>query len=121
MTRERRHRFRESPSPACLHCPAPVEEGLHFFTSCPRVAGAWDFLFHRACMVLGEALTNMTLLYLTWPPTFGGGAEAAVVQAVCTFTAWACETRELQPPLLPPDLKTRVDLTAEAGPHLSFI
>jgi len=120
MTRERRHRFRDAPSPACLRCPAPVEDGLHFFTTCPRVAGAWDYLLHRACMVLGAALTNQTLLYLAWPSMPGGRAEAAVVLAVCTFTAWAWETRELQQPLLPPDLKTRVDLAAEAGPHLSI-
>jgi hypothetical protein len=71
-------------------------------------------------MVLGAALTNQNLLYLAWPSMPGGRAEAAVVLAVCTFSAWAWETRELQQPLLPPDLKTRVDLAAEAGPHLSI-
>ena len=71
-------------------------------------------------MVLGVALNNTTLLYLAWPLMPGGRAEAAVVLAVCIFTAWAWETRELQASLLPPDLKTRVDLATEAGPHLSI-
>jgi len=97
-----------------------VEDSLHFFTSCPRVAGAWDFLIQRACMVLGAALNNNTLLYLACLSMPGGQAVAAVVLAVFMFTAWAWETRELQASLLPPDLKTRVDLAAEAGPHLSI-
>jgi len=36
MTRERRHRFRDAPSPACLRCPAPVEDGLQFFHLMPE-------------------------------------------------------------------------------------
>ena len=71
-------------------------------------------------MVLGMGLTNQSLLYLAWPAIPGGRAEAAVVLAVTTFTAWAWETMELQTALLPPDLKIRVDLAAEVGPHLSI-
>ncbi len=57
-TRERLHRTRQVPSSACLHCPVPIEDGLHFFTTCRRVAAAWDYLLHQAIMVLGLALTN---------------------------------------------------------------
>ena len=70
-------------------------------------------------MVLGLAITNKTLFYLAWPPS-PARVEAAVTQAVSLFVAWAWETRELAPPLLPPDLKVRVDLAAEASPFPSL-
>ncbi len=34
---EHRHRLQDVPSPTYPHWPAPVEDSLHFFTSCPRV------------------------------------------------------------------------------------
>ena len=118
-TRERQHRARAVPSPDCPHCPGQVEDVLHFFTGCRRVAGAWDFLLHRAIMGLGMALTNESLLLLAWPP---GPAlpAAAVTLAVVTFSAWAWETRDLQPALLPIDLRDRVGLAAATGPLASI-
>jgi hypothetical protein len=118
-TMERRHRFRVVPSPNCSTCPGRVEDGLHFFTSCSRVAGAWDYVLHRAIMVSGMALNNNTLLYLAWPPR-PARMEAAITLAVITFTAWAWETRDLPAALLPPDIKVRVDLAAAGGPHPSI-
>jgi hypothetical protein len=118
-TMERRHRFRVVPSPNCSTCPGRVEDGLHFFTSCSRVAGAWDYVLHRAIMVSGMALNNNTLLYLAWPPR-PARMEAAIPLAVVTFTAWAWETRDLPAALLPPDIKVRVDLAAAGGPHPSI-
>jgi hypothetical protein len=59
---ERRYRFEDAPSSACPHCPAPVEDSLHLFTTCLRVAGAWDYLLHRAILVSGMALANSSLL-----------------------------------------------------------
>jgi hypothetical protein len=64
LTMERRNRFGDAPSSACPHCPAPVEDSLHLFTTCPRVAGAWDYLLHRAILVSGMALTNSSLFLL---------------------------------------------------------
>ena len=64
LTMERRHRFGDAPSPHCPRCPTLVEDSLHFFTSCPRVAGAWDNILHRAILVSGLALTNRSLFYL---------------------------------------------------------
>jgi len=66
LTMERRHRFGDSPSPHCPRCPTLVEDSLHFFTSCPRVAGAWDNILHRAILLSGLALTNRSLFYLAW-------------------------------------------------------
>ncbi len=43
----RRHRFRTVPSPACPRCALPVEDVLHFFTACSRVASAWEFLCYH--------------------------------------------------------------------------
>ena len=119
LTMERRHRFGDAPSSACPHCPALVEDSLHLFTSCPRVAGAWDYLLHRAILVSGMALTNSSLFFLAWPAR-PARLEAALVLAVVSFSAWAWETRDTQTPLLPPDLKTRVDLAAAGGPHPSI-
>jgi hypothetical protein len=118
-TMERRHRFGVIPSPICSRCPGRVEDGLHFFTSCSRVAGAWDYVLHRAIMVSGMALNNNSLLYLAWPSR-PARMEAAITLAVVTFTAWAWETRELPAALLPPDIKVRVDLAAAGGPHPSI-
>jgi hypothetical protein len=119
LTMERRHRFGDAPSSACPHCPALVEDSLHLFTSCPRVAGAWDYLLHRAILVSGMALTNSSLFFLAWPAR-PARLEAALVLAVVSFSAWAWETRDTQTPLLPPDLKTRVDLAAAGGPYPSI-
>jgi len=118
-TRERLHRLGLAPSPACLHCPALVEDGLHLFTSCPRVAGAWDNLLHRAILVSGLALTNHTLLFLAWPAR-PGRLEAALTLAVTTFSAWAWETRDLPDPLLPIDYQVKVGLAASGGPYPSL-
>jgi hypothetical protein len=106
-TIERRHRYGLTPFPTCSRCPGRVEDGLHFFTSCPRVACAWDYGLHRAIMVSGIALNNNSLLYLAWPSR-SARMEASITLAVITFTAWAWETRELPAALLPPDTKVRV-------------
>ena len=100
LTMERKHRFGTVPSPVCPRCPALVEDSLHFFTSCPRVAGAWDNLLHRAILVSGLALTNRSLFFLAWPAR-PGRVEAALTLAVITFSAWSWETRDLPDPLLP--------------------
>ena len=120
-TRERQHRIAVIPSPDCPLCPGQVEDILHFFTSCRRVAGAWDFLLHRAIMGLGLALTNESLLFLAWPPA-PALPGAAVTLAVITFSAWVWETRHLPcpPALLPIDLKDRVGLAATVGPLASI-
>jgi hypothetical protein len=119
LTMERRHRFGDAPSSACPHCPAPVEDSLHLFTTCPRVAGAWDYLLHRAILVSGMALTNSSLFFLAWPAR-PARLEAALVLAVASFSTWAWGTRDTRTPLLPPDLKTRVDLAAAGGPYPSI-
>jgi hypothetical protein len=46
-----------------------VEDILHFFTACPRVAAAWAFLGHRAAFSMGRPLTDQDLLFLAWPPS----------------------------------------------------
>jgi hypothetical protein len=119
LTMERRHRFRDAPSPACPRCPALVEDSLHFFTSCPRVAGAWDNVLHRAILVSGLALTNRSLFYLGWPAR-PARLEAALTLAVITFSAWAWETRDLADPLLPADYQVKIALAAAGGPYPSL-
>ena len=119
LTMERRHRFGDAPSPHCPRCPTLVEDSLHFFTSCPRVAGAWDNLLHRAILVSGLALTNRSLFYLAWSAR-PVRMEAGLTLAVITFSAWAWETRDLADPLLPADYQVKIALAAAGGPHPSL-
>ena len=119
LTMERRHRFGDAPSPHCPRCPTLVEDSLHFFTSCPRVAGAWDNILHRAILVSGLALTNRSLFYLAWSAR-PARMEAGLTLAVITFSAWAWETRDLAGPLLPADYQVKIALAAASGPHPSL-
>ena len=119
LTMERRHRFGDSPSPHCPRCPTLVEDSLHFFTSCPRVAGAWDNILHRAILLSGLALTNRSLFYLAWSAR-PARMEAGLTLAVITFSTWAWETRDLPDPLLPADYQVKIALAAAGGPHPSL-
>jgi hypothetical protein len=116
-----KHHWGVAPSPACLTCqpPAASETVLHFFTACSRTSAAWHFLFFRATIILGVALTDETLLFLAWPPT-AARADAAVVLAVTTFTAWAWATRSSPDELAPHFLKARVATAAKGGPLFSI-
>jgi hypothetical protein len=96
-----------------------VEDSLHFFTSCPRVAGAWDNILHRAILLSGLALTNRSLFYLAWSAR-PARMEAGLTLAVITFSTWAWETRDLADPLLPADYQVKIALAAAGGPHPSL-
>jgi hypothetical protein len=97
-----RHHSAVASSLACLTCQpqAAWETILHFFTSCSRTSAAWHLLLFRATITLGVALTDEVLLYLSWPPS-AARADAALVFAVTTFTAWAWATRS-SPEVLAP-------------------
>jgi hypothetical protein len=111
------HHWRLANSPVCLFCRllAAAETVLHFFTSCTRTSAAWHFLFFRATISLGRALTDESLLFLAWPPS-AARVDAAVVLAVVTFAAWAWATRASSDTLVPHDLRERVRRAAEDGP-----
>jgi hypothetical protein len=117
-----RHHWGVAPSPACQTCrpPAGPETTLHFFTSCPRTSAAWHLLFFRATIILGVALTDEVLLLLAWPPSTAR-ADAAVVLAVTTFTAWAWSTRSSPEALAPNILQARVRRAADGGPLFSIL
>jgi hypothetical protein len=76
-----------------------VEDSLHYFTFCPRVAGAWDNIHHRLILVPGLDLTNQSLLFLAWSLR-PDRLEATLTLAVITFTAWSWETRDILPATL---------------------
>ncbi len=97
LTMERRHRFGDAPSPHCPRCPTLVEDSLNFFTSCPRVAGAWDNILHRAILLSGLALTNRSLFYLAWSAR-PARMEARLTLAVITFSAWGDKGPRGPPP-----------------------
>jgi hypothetical protein len=110
LTMERRHRFGDAPSSACPHCSAPVEDSLHLFTTCPRTT---FFTEPSWCQVwLSQTAPSFSWPGLRdqqdwrppfssqWPPSQPGPGRP---------------DRHTRTPLLPPDLKTRVDLAAAGG------
>ena len=115
------HHWGREPSPACPRCRPPAEDDtiLHFFTSCARVSAAWHYLFFKATLTLGVALTDEALLLLAWAPATPR-AEAAVTLAVTTYTAWAWTSRDSPDVLAPHDLRARVRRAAEEGPLASI-
>ena len=115
-------RMPEAPSPDCLVCrpPAPPETSLHFFTQCSRVSAAWHFLFFKATMALGVALTDTSLLHLAWPPTTAR-VDASVTLAVITFTHWAWASRGQPGVLAPPELQARVREAASGSLFLTIL
>jgi hypothetical protein len=66
--RARLHRIGVAETAACSHCGAAVEDQLHFFTACPRVAVAWAALATVVGRVLGGPLPDLHLLLLHLPP-----------------------------------------------------
>jgi hypothetical protein len=105
----RRHWLSLSASPACLRCGAAVEDVLHFFTACPRVAEAWEALLFAATRVLGPT-TDRKLLFLAFPPAV---AERHVVLAVLAFVELAWSTRDTEAALLPREVRARVKVLAK--------
>jgi len=104
----RRHRLRLSPSAACERC-GVVEDVLHFFTACPRVAEAWSYLVWRASLAIGSPVSDRRLLFLAWPPCV---ADIHVTLAVLSFLEWAWESREGGVDLDPEELVARVEARA---------
>jgi hypothetical protein len=113
----RRHRFKIVPSPACPRCQAPVEDVLHFFTACPRLVAAWEFLVYRAARCLGgPPPPDRLLFFLAWPRFPPSAAENAVVLAVVVFIELAWSTRAAVADLTPEAVRSAVDEAAAAGP-----
>jgi hypothetical protein len=113
----RRHRFNIIPSPACPRCQAAVEDVFHFFTACPRLAEAWEFLAHRAALCLGGAPPpDRLLLFLAWPRFPPSAAENAIVLAVVVFMELAWSTRAKVSALSPEAVRSAVDTAAASGP-----
>jgi len=78
----RRHRLRKVASPACERCGSPVEDVLHFFTACPRVAAAWECLLFYICRLLGGPISDRSLLFLAFPISVH---EIHIIYAVLSF------------------------------------
>jgi hypothetical protein len=113
----RRHRFGMVASPACPRCAAPVEDVLHFFTACPRVAAAWEFLLFRAAVCLGPPPPpDDRLLFLAWPRFPPFPAENAGVLAVVVFCELAWSIRAAVAALSPEAVRSAVEAAAASGP-----
>ena len=98
-----------APSAACLTCQAAVEDPVHFFTVCPRVADAWACLATAVARFLGGPALDHRLLYLSWDIS---AVDRHVALAVAVFVDWAWETRS-DPGRLPPwELVARVNALA---------
>ena len=86
----RRFRFGLAATPDCQVCGA-VEDVLHFFVSCPRVADAWAYLAWRVTLAIGGPVADRRVLFLAWPPSV---EDLHVTLAVLTFLEWVWEFRE---------------------------
>ena len=104
-TGERRHRLRIAPSPACNHCAATHDNIIHTFTSCRRVAEAWESLLYKACCLLGGPVTDADLLYLKFPIT---ASEIHIIFAVLSYADLAWSTRGEQAALTPLAVRARL-------------
>jgi hypothetical protein len=102
--RVRKHRFGMEPSPACLRC-GEVEDVLHFFTACPRVADSWAYVAWRVSLTMGGPVQDKKILFLAWPPS---GEDLHVSLAVCTYLEWVWDSREVEGDLVLGELVARV-------------
>jgi hypothetical protein len=112
----RRHRLNLADTPACRRCGAAVEDTVHFFTRCPRVAAAWDGLAAAAGRALGGPIPDDHLLHLHLPMLPG---ELAVVLAVVVYVEMVWTTRDDPPPFNVAAYTAAVK--ANAKPHLPSI
>ena len=103
-TEERRHRLRLAASPACTFCGAALDNLVHAFTACRRVAEAWECLLLRASRLLGP-IRDLDLLFLKFPPR---QAEIHVIYAIVAFIDLVWATRGGQAALSPLALKERL-------------
>ena len=111
----RRHRLGLAPTPNCLRCGA-VEDVVHFFTVCPRVANAWALLATKFVLATGQQVADRRLLLLAWPP---GVMDLHVTLAVLSFMEWVWEGRDEAGVLDEGELVARIRLRAVA-PFLSI-
>jgi len=88
----RRHRLGLAPSPNCQRCGGvEVEDGLHFFTSCPRVAAVWAYLVWKVALAVGGPVQDRRVFLLAWPPS---AQDLSVALAVLTYLEWVWEARD---------------------------
>jgi len=78
------------------------------------------FLFFKATMAFGTALTDASLLHLAGPPTTAR-VDASVTLAVITFTHWAWASRDQPGVLEPPELQARVREAASGSLYLTIL
>jgi hypothetical protein len=105
----RRFRLNLAPTAACPTCRAAVEDQVHFFTACPRVADAWGCLATHVARFLGGPVEDRRLLFLSWDLSV---ADRHVALAVSVFVDWAWETRADPGGLDPGELVARVNALA---------
>ena len=104
-TGERRHRLRRTPTPACDHCAAPLDNILHTFTSCRRIADAWENIVYVASVLLGGPVSDSDLLFLKFPIST---VEIHIIFAVLTFADMVWSTRAAPTPLSPLAVRARL-------------
>jgi hypothetical protein len=106
----RRHRLGLAASPACTKCGAASESTLHFFTQCPRVSDAWEYLALTASRIIGGPINDLHLLLLDLPPFTA--YEQSIVLAVLAHIDLAWSSRDSDEPLQIPALVARVKFFA---------
>ncbi len=96
-----------------LQCPRRLSS-IFSPASSGSLHAACHLLFFWATLTLGQALTDVMLLFLAWPFS-AARLDAAVVLATVTFAAWAWATRH-QPDIHTHTLKTRDAKAAKDAP-----
>ena len=114
-TGERRHRLRLTPTPACEHCQAPLDNILHTFTACNRVEEAWEYLLYTASRLLGGPVSDSDLLFLKFPIST---PEIHLIFAVLTYADLVWSTRS-DPAVISP-LAVRAALSRAPSPFKSI-
>jgi hypothetical protein len=109
----RRHRLRITPSPACRRCGAAMEDVIHFFTACPRVADAWSALATIAGRTLGGPVHDANLLHLFMPPRYP--IDRSVTLAILSHMEVAWATRDNDGPLVLEAVKASVCQAVKTG------
>ena len=93
--RGRLARFGVEAAGHCPRCPGVIEDLVHIFTRCPRVAAVWQQLVASLVAATGP-VPDEDLLLLAWPPT---ARDGDIATAIMVFVHLVWTTRgEGRPP-----------------------
>ena len=93
--RARLARWGQPAAATCPLCPGVIEDTLHVFVRCPRIAALWEQLL-AALVVHTGPVADEELLLLAWPPTARDG-DLAVALRSYHHLVWASRSEDWPP------------------------